>query len=94
MSKTKSEFVELLASGAYYVLQRHCDLNRDDISIKREDGSAAEIYNYPYRINQMPAYIFDELVRDGVLREDGKADCGGTVFRVNKKNSGAVMRAA
>jgi hypothetical protein len=63
MSKSKKEFLELFATGNYYALQKRHDRNREDTSIQREDGLAAAIDNYPYRTNQIPAYIFDEFVR-------------------------------
>ena len=52
--------------------------------MKREDGLAAEIQNYPYRVNQIPAYLFDELVREGVLRQDGIDENGEAIFRVSR----------
>jgi hypothetical protein len=86
MSKSKNEFQELFATGAYYALQKKDDRNREDISIRREDGLDAEIHNYPYRTNQMPAYIFDEFVRKGILvAQDGKDELGGTIFRRTEK---------
>jgi hypothetical protein len=80
MRKSKADFVELLASGAYYVLQKKHDRNLDDIALKREDGGPEEIQNYPYRLNQLPTYIFLELLAEGFLREAGAGD-HGTVFR-------------
>ncbi len=80
MRKSKADFVELLASGAYYVLQKKHDRNLDDIALKREDGGPAEIHNYPYRLNQLPTYIFRALLAEGFLKEAGAGD-HGTVFR-------------
>ena len=81
MRKSKADFVELLASGDYFVLQKGHDRNLDDIALRREDGQPAEIQNYPYRINQMPTYIFRELLEEGFLKEAGTDEQGGTVFR-------------
>jgi len=92
--KSKQDFLELLASGEYYALQKKDDLNREDIRMRREDGRAAEIYNYPYRINQMPAYIFDEFVREASLTQDGTDELGGTIFRVTEKGRKRCQRAA
>lgn len=64
----------------YYVLQKKHDRNLDDIALKREDGGPAEIQNYPYRPNQLPTYIFLELLVEGFLKEAGAGD-HGTVFR-------------
>jgi len=83
MRMSKEELLDLILTGEYYAIQRKDDWNREDIRIKREDGLVAEIQNYPYRINQMPAYLFDELVREGVLRKDGTDEEGGTIFRVS-----------
>jgi hypothetical protein len=94
MSKSKRDFWELLASGRYYARQRADDRNREDISIRREDGAAAEIYNYPYRINQIPGYIFDDLVRAGLLKEDGKDDLGAAIFRVAQRPQKTQRKAA
>jgi hypothetical protein len=94
MSKSKREFLELLASGRYYARQKADDRNREDISIGREDGVPAEIDNYPYRMNQIPGYIFDDLVRDGLLKEDGKDNLGATIFRVTQKPQKTQRKAA
>ncbi len=94
MAKTKHDFLALIASGAYYVLQKKDDRNLEDISVKREDGLPVEIPNYPYRNNQMPAYIFNEFLRDGVIEEDGTDELGGTIFRMPAKARQRVMRAA
>jgi hypothetical protein len=80
MRKSKTDFEALLTSGEYYVLQKQNDRNLDDIALKREDGQPAEIHNYPYRINQIPAYIFLDLLADGFLAETGTGE-HGTVFR-------------
>ena len=80
MRKSKADFVELLASGAHHVLQKKHDRNLDDIALKREDGGPADIHNYPYRLNQTPAYIFRELLAEGFLKEAGAGD-HGAVFR-------------
>ncbi len=82
MRKSKQDFLELIASGDYYALQKCDDPNREDIAIRREDGLAGEIENYPYRTNQMPAYIFDELVRDGLIEKVGTDEKGGAIFRI------------
>jgi hypothetical protein len=84
MGKSKQDFLALIASGAYYALQKREDRNREDISIRREDGLPVEINNYPYRNNQMPAYVFDEFLRDGILKEDGTDELGGTIFRMKE----------
>lgn len=81
MRMLKKDFVELIASGQYYVLQKSHDRNRDDIALKREDGLPAEVHNYPYRVNQMPTYIFHELLDEGFLKEDGTDDLGNIAFR-------------
>jgi hypothetical protein len=81
MRKSKSDFVELMASGEYYVLHKADDRNHDDLTLKRFDSQPCEIQNYPYRLNQLPSYIFNELVREGLLTEAGKAECGGVIFR-------------
>ena len=94
MRKSKLDFMELFVSGAYYALQKKDDRNREDISIKREDGFAAEIHNYPYRTNQIPAYIFDELVREVFLKEDGSDELGGTIFRATEHAREQDLRAA
>jgi len=84
MRKSEADFLELMATGEYYALQKKDDLNREDISIRREDGLALEMYNYPYRVNQMPAYIFDKFVREGLLQDDGTDELGGTIFRATE----------
>lgn len=94
MRKSKLDFVELFVSGAYYALQKKDDRNLEDICIRREDGLAAEIENYPYRTNQIPAYIFDEFVREGFLKEDGTDQLGGTIFRVTENALKQALRAA
>jgi len=81
MAKSKADFLELLANGEYYVLQKKDDWNLDDITLKREDGAPAEIENYPYRINQMPTYIFREFLAGGFLEAAGTDELGGTVLR-------------
>ncbi len=83
MRLTRSELVALIMTGEYFAVMRKDDWNRDDITIKREDGAPADIQNFPYRINKMPTYIFDELVRDGLLLEAGRDERGGTIFRIN-----------
>ena len=82
MRKSKADFLELLASGDYYVLQKEHDRNLDDIVLKREDGLPAKIQNYPYR-NQSDAHLHLPRVPGGRLprREAGTDDLGGTVFR-------------
>jgi len=94
MRMSKAELLKLLATGDYYAVQRKDDWNREDIRIKREDGLAAEIQNYPYRINQMPAYLFDELVRKGALRQDRIDENGGAVFRFSPARRKSLTRAA
>ena len=84
MRMSKEELRDLILTGDYYAIQRKGDWNREDIRMKREDGLPAEIQNYPYRVNQMPAYLFDELVREGVLRRDGIDENGGAIFRVSR----------
>jgi hypothetical protein len=81
MRKSKADFMELLAGGEFYVLQKKHDCNLDDIALKREDGAPAEIENYPYRVNQMPTYIFRDLLEGGMIEEAGTDELGGTVFR-------------
>ncbi|MGO8955412.1 MAG: hypothetical protein ACLPWS_06495 [Rhodomicrobium sp.] len=93
MRKSKEEFKALLASGEYYALQKKNDWNRDDITVMREDGLSAEIHNYPYRINQMPTYIFHELLSEGVLKEDGTDEHGGTIFRMTENGEKSSLRA-
>lgn len=94
MRKSKADFMELLASGDYYVLQKKHDRNLDDITVKREDGLPAEIQNYPYRINQMPTYIFRELLDEGFLKHDSAVELEGTVFRPVHNNRKSSPRAA
>jgi len=94
MRKTKEEFKALLASGDYYALQKKNDWNRDDITIMREDGLPAEIHNYPYRINQMPTYMFHELLDEGVLKQDATDEHGGTIFRMAQSGGKRSLRAA
>ena len=81
MRKSKADFQELLATGEYYVLQKQHDLNLDDIALMREDGAPAGIENYPYRINQLPTYIFRDFLAAGVLKAAGTDELGGSVFR-------------
>jgi hypothetical protein len=81
---SKEELVHLILTGDYYATQRKDDWSREDIRMMREDGLSAEIQNYPYRVNQIPAYLFDELVREGVLRQDGIDENGGAIFRVSR----------
>lgn len=83
MRLSEIDLLELIASGEYHLVQRKDDWNRDDILIKREDGGAAKIENFPYRINQLPSYLFDRLLKEGTLRPDGKDQEGGTIFRVS-----------
>jgi hypothetical protein len=94
MRKSKEEFKALLASGDYYALQKKNDWNRDDITLMREDGRPAEIHNYPYRINQMPTYMFHELLDEGVLKQDGTDEHGGTIFRTAQSGGKRSLRAA
>jgi hypothetical protein len=94
MTKTKLDFLALIASGAYYILQKKDDRNREDICIRREDGLPVEIPNYPYRNNQMPAYMFDEFLREGVIAQDGTDELGGTIFRMPSKAPQRAMQAA
>jgi len=83
MRLSEMNLLELIQSGEYHLVQRKDDWNRDDILFKREDGDPAKIENYPHRINQLPSYIFDRLLREGTLRPDGKDQEGGTIFRVS-----------
>ena len=83
MRMTKSELIALIMTGEYFAVMKRGDWNRDDIALKRNDGVPADIQNFPYRVNQMPTYIFDELVRDGILLEAGRDQWGGTIFRFN-----------
>jgi len=94
MRLTKSELIALMMTGEYFAVMKRDDWNRDDIAIKREDGAPADIQNFPYRINQMPTYVFDELVRDGLLLEAGRDDRGGTIFRINGAKRKAPPQAA
>ena len=82
MRLSRAELIGLIATGDHYAILRKDDFNRDDIRLKREDGRAAGIQNYPYRIDQLPTYIFDELVRTGVLQQDGIDEEGAAIFRV------------
>jgi hypothetical protein len=88
MRLTKSELVALIMTGEYVAVMKKDDWNRDDIAIKREDGAPSDVQNFPYRVNQMPTYIFDELVRDGTLLEAGRDERGGTIFRINGARPG------
>jgi hypothetical protein len=94
MAKTKLDFLALIASGAYYVLQKRDDRNREDICVRREDGLPVEIPNYPYRNNQMPAYMFDEFLSEGVIEQDGTDELGGTIFRMPVKARQLAMQVA
>ncbi len=94
MRLTKSELIGLIMTGEYFAVIKKDDWNRDDITIKREDGAPADIQNFPYRTNQMPTYIFDDLVRDGLLFEAGKDEQGGTIFRINGAKRKAPAQAA
>jgi hypothetical protein len=94
MRKSKADFAQLIACGQYYVLQKVDDQNRDDLAIMREDGRPAEIDNYPYRMNQMPAYVLKELLSEGLLKEDGTGEHGGTIFRATDKALRPSVRAA
>ena len=82
MRMSREELIELILTGDYYAIQKKDDYNRENILLRREDGHPAQIQNYPYRTNQVPAYLFDELVRDGILRPDGVDENGTTIFRV------------
>jgi hypothetical protein len=94
MAKSKQDFLALIACGAWYVIQKEDDWNREDIAIRREDGLPVAIPNYPYRDNQMPAYIFDELLKERIIEETGKNKCGGTIFRMASKRIKPEPRAA
>jgi hypothetical protein len=94
MRKSKKDFMDLIASGEYYVLQKPHDRNWDDITLKREDGCSAEIENYPYRINQLPTYMLIEFLREGFLKEDGTDELGGTIFRAVDKTRKTSAQAA
>jgi hypothetical protein len=94
MRKSKADFAQLIASGQYYVVQKVNDRNRDDLTIMREDGHPAEIHNYPYRTNQMPAYVLKEFLNEGLLKEDGTGEHGGTIFRATDKALRPTVRAA
>lgn len=85
MRKTEQDFLEFLGSGAYYVLQKRDDFNYEDISIRRRDGRPEEIHNYPYRINQLPAYIFQQFLREGVLEESEQDIEGDRIFQVSER---------
>jgi hypothetical protein len=93
MGRPNMDFLNLIAAGSYYLLQKRDDRNREDISIQRDDGVCAGIHNYPYRLNQMPAYIFDELVREGMLEQSG-SDERGLIFRATEKARQMVLQAA
>jgi hypothetical protein len=94
MGKSKNDFMDLIASGEYYVLHKPHDLNWDDITLKREDGRPAEIQNFPYRINQLPTYMFLEFLREGFLKEDGTDEKGGGIFRAADTRRESPPRAA
>ena len=94
MRMSAEDLIDLLLTRDYYLLQRKDDRNREDIRIKREDGLPAEIRNYPYRLNQMPAYLFDKLLRGGVLRQDGLCEEGGTIYRVCIDGGKSLPKAA
>jgi len=94
MRMSREELVELILTGDYYAIQKKDDYNRVDILLRREDGRPAQIQNYPYRTNQVPAYLFDELVREGILRPDGADENGATIFRVATDARKAFTRAA
>jgi hypothetical protein len=85
MTKSKSEILQLLAGGGYCARQRKDDFNRDDIRLRREDGSASHIENYPYRVNQIPSYMFEEFLREGLIQEDGLDPEGSKIFRATPK---------
>jgi hypothetical protein len=85
MTKSKSEILHLLAGGDYCARQRKDDFNRDDIHLKREDGSLSHIENYPYRVNQIPSYMFEEFLREGLLQEAGRDSEGSKIFRSTPK---------
>ena len=93
MRLTKSELIALIMTGEYFAVMKKDDWNRDDIALKREDDAPADIQNFPYRVNQVPTYIFDELVRDGLLLEAGRDEWGGTIFRVNRMKRNAPAAA-
>jgi len=94
MRKSKADFLELIGSGEFYVVHKANDRNHDDLTLKREDGEPAEIVNYPYRINQLPVYIFNELISEGFLQRNGADEFGGAIFRATEKALGAARRAA
>jgi hypothetical protein len=94
MRLSKPDFLSLIACGDYYALQKRDDRNREDVCLKREDGLPANIQNYLYRTNQIPAYIFDEFVSQRLLEPDGTDERGGTIFRATKKRRGQAPRAA
>jgi hypothetical protein len=93
MRKSKADFLELIGSGEYCVVLKKDDHNHVDIAIRREDGRAAEVHNYPYRTNQIPAYILRELLEEGYL-EKGETDAFSTVFRATEKARTSNRRAA
>jgi hypothetical protein len=94
MRKSEADFVELMATGDYYVIHKAHDRNHDDLTLKRCDGEPADVQNFPYRVNQLPAYIFNEFLKEGLLREDGRAECGGAIFRPTGKALQKSLRAA
>jgi len=94
MRMSREELVELILTGDYYAIQKKDDYNREDILLRREDGRPARIQNYPYRTNQVPAYLFDELVREGILRPDGADENVATIFRVATDARKPFTRAA
>jgi len=94
MRMSREELVGLILTGDYYAIQKKDDYNREDILLRREDGRPAQIQNYPYRTNQVPAYLFDELVRERILRPDGADENGATIFRVATDARKAFTRAA
>jgi hypothetical protein len=94
MRKSKEDFIELIASGDYYVVLKKNDWNRDDITVVREDGKPAEIHNYPYRINQMPTYMFHEFLNQGILKEDYIDEDGHTIFRSTSGGGKKSLQAA
>lgn len=94
MRKSKNDFMDLIASGEYYVLNKPHDRNWDDITLKREDGRPAQIENFPYRINQLPTYIFLEFLREGFLKQDGTDESGGAIFRPAAKRCEPSAEAA
>ncbi len=85
MAKTSSEILRLIAGEGYYAFQKIDDYNRDDIRLRREDGSEPHIENYPYRVNQIPSYMFEEFLRDGLICEDGLDSEGSRIYRRTRK---------